>query len=272
MFENNPYFDRIFPGLKIQKPGYDLYGLTTSILGLIGLYIFMYYESYSFSQMSFDFSKGQSVIFPGEMAMTVLVVITIMIIERYANRSDTKKVEEPKIVEDKDSKKKSFFSNDDMFKRTTTQRSMTVKLKTVKTSDLDMSSSAAQEFLNSFGQDNEKEDIEESRTKITSQQKTKYIIHWIILIVVHIYCFWFIPIKGNMQLYGTAACDEEQEKYYRCYNFKKNSGIRTLYILFVLYLIASSFQLSYGFPILKKPSSVMQYYNDFGLICAQVYM
>jgi hypothetical protein len=101
-----------------------------------------------------------SVVFPGEMAITVLLVITILIIERYANRSDTKKVEEKKLVEDATEHKKSFFSNEDMFKRTTTQRSMTVKLKTVKTSDLDMSSSAAQEFLSSFGDEHESEDIE----------------------------------------------------------------------------------------------------------------
>lgn len=50
MFEKSEYFDRIFPSLKIQKPGYDLYGTTTSILGLIGVFIFMYFGSYSFTQ------------------------------------------------------------------------------------------------------------------------------------------------------------------------------------------------------------------------------
>jgi hypothetical protein len=84
-----------------------------------------------------------------------------------------------------------------MFKRTSTQRSMTVKLKTVKTSDLDMSSGAAQDFLNSFNTGDEDNDIEDSRTKITNQQKTKFILHWIVLIGSHFYVFWFIPIKGN---------------------------------------------------------------------------
>ena len=102
----------------------------------------MYFDSFSFSQSKFDYYKGQSVLFPGEMAMTVLLIITIIIIERYANRSDTKKIEEKSVSTDQE-KKKTFYSNDEMFKRTTTQRSMTVKIKTVKTSDLDMSSSAA---------------------------------------------------------------------------------------------------------------------------------
>jgi hypothetical protein len=41
-----------------------------------------------------------SVVFPGEMAITVLLIITILIIERYANRSDTKKIEEKKLVDE----------------------------------------------------------------------------------------------------------------------------------------------------------------------------
>lgn len=212
VFERNDYFDRIFPSLKVQKPGYDLYGTTTTILAIIGVYIFIYFDSYSFSQAKFDYHKGQSVLFLFEMAIMVLFIITIIIIERYANRSDTKKIEEKAFKTDDDStKKKSFFSNDEMFKRTTTQRSMTVKIKTVKTSDLDLNSSAAQDFLNDMGGDGDNNDIEDSRTKITSQQKTKFMIHWLILIFSHVYCFWLIPIKANFELYGTAACNEEQK-------------------------------------------------------------
>lgn len=48
-FEKKAYFERIFPSLKVQKPGYDLYGSTTCVLGLMVVYIFMYYESYSYS-------------------------------------------------------------------------------------------------------------------------------------------------------------------------------------------------------------------------------
>lgn len=49
LFEKMEYFERLFPSLKIQKPGYDLYGTTTSILGIIFVFIFMYFSQYSFS-------------------------------------------------------------------------------------------------------------------------------------------------------------------------------------------------------------------------------
>lgn len=113
------------------------------ILGILAIYVFLYYDSFNYSWKKFEYGK-QSVLFPFSMASQLLLIITVIIIERYANRSDTKKIEEKRTIGDEEEdKKKTFFSNDDMFKRTTTQRSMTVKLKTVKTSDLDMGSSAA---------------------------------------------------------------------------------------------------------------------------------
>jgi hypothetical protein len=44
-------------------------------------------------------------------------------------------------------------------------------------------------------------EVDSSRTIITTQQKLKYIMHMWILVVVHIFCFWFIPIQGNHKLY-----------------------------------------------------------------------
>lgn len=57
MFERREYFDRLFPSLKVQKPGYDLYGLTTTICGVLGVYIFVYYSSYNYSQLKFEYGK-----------------------------------------------------------------------------------------------------------------------------------------------------------------------------------------------------------------------
>lgn len=236
-------------------------------------FILIFFEKYSFSDKSFEFAAAQSVLFPTEMAGTALLVLVIIIIERYANRSDTKKIEEDGRLggEDEKTKKRSFFSNDEMFKRTSTARSMTVKLKTVKTTDLDMSSGAAQDFLSSFDANDDDNDVEDSRTKITHQQKTKFVLHWVMIFGVHFYCFWLVPIKSNYLLYGQAACDYSQKDFYGCYNFKENPALRILYILCVFYLIASSFQIAYGFPTIKKASSTLQYPNDLGVLLSNVY-
>jgi len=54
------------------------------------------------------------------MAVTVIGVLVIIIIERYANRSDTKKIEEKNLVDNNKTQGKAYFGNDDMFKRSTT--------------------------------------------------------------------------------------------------------------------------------------------------------
>lgn len=75
-----------------------------------------------------------------------------------------------------------------------------------------------------------------------------------------------------MRLYDQAACNYEKREFYGCKNFHENYWLRVFYVLIILYLVLSSLQLSYGFPILKKPSSVLQYNNDLGNIGATLYM
>jgi hypothetical protein len=93
-FEKKTYFNKIFPSLKIQKPGTDLYGSTTFTLSLLTAFVFIFYARYTVSPDVFTFVKGQSSIFKGEMAVTICFLLLIIIVERYANRTDTKHVEE----------------------------------------------------------------------------------------------------------------------------------------------------------------------------------
>jgi len=44
--------------------------------------------------------------------------------------------------------------------------------------------------------------FDDTRTKITKQQKAKFLMHWAILLTAHVFIFWVIPISGNYQLYG----------------------------------------------------------------------
>lgn len=115
--------------------------------------------------------------------------------------------------------------------------------------------------------------IDNSKTKITSQQKCKFIMHWIILIGSHIFVFWYIPISGNTLLYGVPQCESELEEKYGCKNFHKNIPLRIFYIIISIYLMLSALQMKYGFTIMKRASSVLQFNsNPIALIGAQVFM
>ena len=64
----------------------------------------------------------------------------------------------------------SFFKQEEMFVRTNTQKNMTVQLNTMKTTDLDMQGTSAQDFLQTMygdGQD-ENDYFDDTRTKITT--------------------------------------------------------------------------------------------------------
>lgn len=92
-FEKREYFEKLFPGLRIQKPGYDLYGSSTLVLSILAIYVFIFYASISVDQASLiDSVADSNNIFKGEMAVTLIAVISVIIIERYVNRSDTKAV------------------------------------------------------------------------------------------------------------------------------------------------------------------------------------
>ena len=93
-FESSDYFKKLFPSLKIEKPGVDYYTPQAAIMAVIFLYIFLMFTRYSYSPQVFGYMKTQSELFSMEMAMTVLFVIIIMFIDRYVARTDTKPVVE----------------------------------------------------------------------------------------------------------------------------------------------------------------------------------
>jgi hypothetical protein len=206
--------------------------------------VFLFYERYTVSNDVFSFVKGQSSIFKGEMAVTICFLCFIIIVERYANRTDTKHVEEKRqrlSKLPKQGEEENFFKADEIFKKTSTQRSMTVSVKTVKTSEIDIHGNSEHEYLASmYDQDDEKVGADDDRTKITKQQKTKFIIHWILLIGAHIYVFWYIPIKGNITLYGQPNCNYEKAKFYTCKNFHENTFLRIFYVLTLIYMTLSA--------------------------------
>jgi len=89
---------------------------------------------------------------------------------------------------------------------------------------------------------------------------------------MHIYVFWYVPIHGNMTLFGEARCNmEKNNEGYHCKNFWMNPHLRILYVLFVIYLTFSSLQLRYGFPTIKIPSSVLKTHTDLGKIGADIF-
>lgn len=89
-------------------------------------------------------------------------------------------------------------------------------------------------------------------------------MHMFLLVAIHVFVFWFIPIQGNIKLYGSAECNLKQEKFYGCKNFRRNTLLQHFYMILCVYLLFSSLQLRRGFPIYKISSSLLSTYHPIG--------
>lgn len=127
-----------------------------------------------------------------------------------------------------------------MFARTSTERSMTVKLNTMKTSSFDLGSGAAQDFLDSLGNNEDGGDdlMKGAAVKITKQQKAKWFVHWTVIIAFHALIFWVLPILGNYQLYQQTQCPKDAK--YQCMSFHANGYLHVFYLLACAYLLLSA--------------------------------
>jgi hypothetical protein len=134
-------------------------------------------------------------------------------------------------------------------------RSMTVKVKTLKTIDLDMQGTSAQGILDS--EMKESQDVTDtSKSKISWSQKSKWILHMFLIVVFHVYVFYFVPLYSSITMYGQPQCNKDKQKFYGCFNFKENHYLKGLYVLMIMYLWLSARQISLGFPIYRSASSI----------------
>ena len=73
---------------------------------------------------------------------------------------------------------------------------------------------------------------------MTLQQKLKFCLHWVNLILVHIYVFWYVPIESNISLYGVANCTDNMK--YGCKEFRYNENLQNFYALYCVYFMVSA--------------------------------
>ena len=78
----------------------------------------------------------------------------------------------------------------------------------------------------------------------------KYILHFVMTIFSHIFIFFYLPMKGNMNIANSIYCIKGE----LCNDFLYNPALIIFYMLYVVYLIGSSLQIKYGFFDLRRKS------------------
>ena len=78
----------------------------------------------------------------------------------------------------------------------------------------------------------------------------KYILHIVIVIFAHGFIFFYLPMKGNLNIGNAIYCIEGEE----CNDFTYNPALVIFYCLYVIYFIGSGLQIKYGFYDLRRKS------------------
>jgi hypothetical protein len=102
------------------------------------------------------------------------------------------------------------------------------------------------------------------KTRMTTQQVTKFFVQWVLLIIYHALVFWYYPINSNYVIYGTPTCNPHSKSYasYGCLSFHQNMALIFFYVIFCIYFTLSAIQIRYGLPDYRAGSSLMKERNN----------
>ena len=88
LFYKNAYFERLFPSIKEQKPGKDLYAVIATFQFLICIFMIFFYTKMDADVTSISDSLTYNQ-FSGQMVIALFLQILVMIIDRYLYKSKT---------------------------------------------------------------------------------------------------------------------------------------------------------------------------------------
>lgn len=80
--------------------------------------MFIQFKEYTFDPAKF--TEGSSNIWGYDKALTMVLLIFVMLLERVVNRTDTKKVETKGTIDTKNDETKGYLSQEEIFKKTST--------------------------------------------------------------------------------------------------------------------------------------------------------
>jgi hypothetical protein len=116
---------------------------------------------------------------------------------------------------------------------------------------------------------------EDFNTRTVKSEKAvivKLLLHYILLISVHLLVFWYYPLKGNFDKNNNNLYCENLLDEATCNNFQINRSLQIFYILFLIYFIYAGIQQREGLPKFRKGSfKIMHKYTFTNRVAFQIY-
>ena len=237
--ENNiNYFQRLFPKIRNEKPGEEFYALYTISMFLIIVYILVFYTTMvkdrTFSALSVETNQ-----FSGTMVLFLILHVCFLVYDRILfvcqNRNNLKY---DYILYDKE-----------------TRKPISVKEYNAIKSDITMKYPSQQKMFKIPPEYIDQLKVKYNIVSIQIEEFNfplfqKYMLQIIIVIFAHVFVFFYLPIKGNINISNTFYCLEGEE----CNDFLNNKIIVIFYILYIFYFFSSGLQIKYGFYDMKRKS------------------
>ena len=249
------YYEKLFPKIRNEKPGGDFYASYTLSMLILIIFILIFYttmvQDRTFGAVELDTKQ-----FSGAMVLVLLIHVGILLYDRILyisqNRNNIKydyilynKITKRILNEKNFNDLKSFISSKyPDIKRET----FMIPVEFVKDS---------QDTYNIIY-------IQKEELNLPLVQK--YLLHIVIVIMAHLFIFFYCPMKGNLNIRNSVYCiedemngdnsnyEENDSLEVQCNDFLTNKALIFFYIFYIIYFLCSGLQIKYGFNDMRRKS------------------
>ena len=241
------YFRRLFPTIRNEKPGDDYYVSYSILMLIISTFIILFYTT-MVQDKTFGSVELNTKQFSGEMVIVLFIHTIILVYERILY-----------ISQNTNNLKSKYILYDNLTKKSLTDKEFE---QFIKENHIHLEKdSISPEDMDKIQKTHKIVYIQTEGLNLPSVQK--YILQIILVISIHIFIFFYCPIKGNMNAFNSIYCPERDEKpeetdyinsQKECNDFKNNKALIIFYLLYIAYFICSGLQIKYGFYDIKRKS------------------
>ena len=247
-----PYFEKLFPKIRNEKPGSDFYSLYTLSMVAVIIFIILFYTT-MIQDVTFNAFSQETNQFSGSMIIFLLFHVFFLFYDRiiYINQNRNN-VKYDYIVYDKHRKE---ALSETRFNQMKTEISMEYydQKRDIFIIPVDYAEKKQNEYNIVC--------IQKEEFNIPLLQK--YILHIFIVLFSHIFIFFYSPMKGNYNLNRSIYClknedeggNKDDDIYTElCNDFYNNWCLIVFYLIYLTYYIFSGVQIKFGFYDMKKKS------------------
>ena len=233
------YFQRLFPKIRNEKPGNQYYSSYTIAMLFIIFFLILFYtnmnQDKTFNSVSVDTNQ-----FSSSMVLFLIVHVIFLFYDRVIFISQNRNnIIYDYIIYDK---KTCAPISEVQFNQIKSEISL--KYNAIKRDKFFIPS----EYLDEIKDKYNIVYIQNEEFNLPLLQK--YILHLVITIFAHGFIFFYLPMKGNINIGNAIYCIEGED----CNDFTYNPALIIFYCLYVVYLMYSGLQVKYGFYDLRRKS------------------